>query len=64
MTPFQTVEEFAEYLNVSPATVRAWIRLGVIPALHVKSILRIDPQEAVGALKAYNSKKEDETPVV
>lgn len=64
MIPFQTVEEFAAYLNVSPATVRTWIRLGVIPALHVKSILRIDPQEALDALKAYNAKKEDETTVV
>jgi len=64
MTPFQTVEEFAAHLSVSPATVRAWIRLGVIPALHVKSILRINPQEALDALKAYNSEKEDETTVV
>jgi hypothetical protein len=29
-----------------------------------KAILRIDPQEALDALKAYNSKKEDETTVV
>jgi excisionase family DNA binding protein len=63
MTPFQTIEEFASHLHVSKNTVRDWIDRRMIPVLKVRNVLRIEPEEAIRALKSYK-KPDKKTEVV
>ena len=47
-----TVEQVAEYLQVSPYTVRAWIRQGKIPGRKIGRVYRVldsDVEALVGA---------------
>jgi len=49
----ETVDVFAARPGVHPNTVRKWIYLGIIPSIRIGNVVRIDPVEALAALKAY-----------
>lgn len=48
-----TAQELAERLRVSPETVRAWARRGVIPSIHVSpKAIRFDAEAVLQAIHA------------
>jgi len=50
---WQTTKETAARLRVSVATIRAWVREGVIPAARIRSnVLRFDPDAVDAAIRA------------
>ena len=51
---FYTPDEAADYLKVSPKTIRAWLRLGKLQGLKVGAMWRI-PEEALEAFLASTS---------
>jgi hypothetical protein len=47
------VEDFALRSDVHVNTIRKWVNLGIIPAVRIGNVVRIDPVEAFAALKNY-----------
>jgi excisionase family DNA binding protein len=48
-------EELAARLRVSPRTIQAWVRNGLIPVIRISSkVLRFDWDDVVAALKRKN----------
>jgi hypothetical protein len=47
------VREFAKANNMSPTQVRNLIRDGIIPAIVIKRLILIDPEEADRALERF-----------
>jgi excisionase family DNA binding protein len=43
-----TVQEVADYLRVRPATVRGWLKAGVLPGVNLGMALHRDPQHSAG----------------
>lgn len=42
LPPILTVEDIASFLRLQEATVRAWLRAGVIPAMHLGGRWRVE----------------------
>ena len=63
MTEIQTIYEFADTMKVNHYTVRMWINEGLIPYLRVKGVIRIEPEEAVKALRNYKAEAAAKEPV-
>lgn len=61
---FQSVETFSGYLDVSRNTVFNWIERGWIPVLRVGGVVRIDPEEALEALKSHSAAQVDKPTAV
>lgn len=50
-TELLTAQELAKRLRVSPETVRAWSRRGMIPALRLSpKVIRYNPEAVLAAL--------------
>ena len=58
-----TVEQVAEYLQVSPYTVRAWIRRGKIPGRKIGRVYRVLDSDVENVVGAPVPTIETETPV-
>ncbi len=51
ITPYWSVEQVAEALDVHSRTVRRWIHAGLLPAVRVGSLLRISDAELQAFVK-------------
>jgi excisionase family DNA binding protein len=50
--PFVPIEEVSKYFSVSISTVRAWIRMDLVPALKIGGVYRFRISEVEHALRA------------
>lgn len=56
-TELLTAEELAKRLRVSPETVKAWTRRGLIPSLRLSpKVIRYNADEVMRALSATTAK--------
>lgn len=61
-TPFVPIEEVAKHFSVGVATVRAWVRQGLIPAetyIKIGNTYRFCVPMIVNALTANNHRREE-----
>jgi hypothetical protein len=50
------IKQLAEHENVSPDTIRLWMRQGIIPYTQVKHVIRFDLAKVQKALEKFERK--------